>query len=156
VAPAPVPCRVRKKAAVVVIFLCGKENGPPQNRSCALKLYIRTFFSTIYSPGVWQKRKPYVTRCLPVSLIHLHYLKPLPTTPALEQERPRSLSPLNPSKHLQAPCQQHLRSHRTELKNQFKKTRKKYDGVGATKHSSELPHRNNYPCEMGILLSRVC
>ncbi len=150
----PVPCPVRKKAAVVVLFLCGKKNGPPQNRSCALKLYIRTFFSTSYSLGIWQKRNPYFTRCLPVPLIHLHYLKPLPTTPPLEQERLRSLSTLNPSTHLQPLV--NSSSDRTErnLKTSSNK-RKMYDGVGATKHSSELPHRNNYPCEMGSLLSRV-
>jgi hypothetical protein len=134
-------------------FLCGKKKWATTEQKLRFEaLHSDLFFSTSYSPGVWQKRNPYFTRCLPVSLIHLHYLKPLP---ALEQERPRSLSTLNPSTHLQ-PLVNSTSNHRTErnLKNQFKQT-KMYDGVGATKYSSELPHRNNYLCEMGILLSRV-
>jgi hypothetical protein len=98
VAPPPVPCPVRKKAAVVVFFCAGKKMG---HHRIEVALWSFTFGPSSLLVILRGFGFPYFTRCLPVCLIHLHYLKPLPTTPPLEQERPRSLSTLNPSTHLQ-------------------------------------------------------
>jgi hypothetical protein len=72
-------------------FLCGRKKG---HHRTELPLWSFLFgpSSLLVFSGVWQKRKPYFTRYLQAFLIHLHHLKPLPTTTALEQERPRSLS----------------------------------------------------------------
>jgi len=135
---------VRKKAPVVVFLLCGRKKG---HHRTELPLWSFLFgpSSLLVFSGVWQKRKPYFTRYLQAFLIHLHHLKPLPTTTALEQERPRSLSTeIVPKAFIPFSAAPQIAPNGIPKPVQI--TSEMMEWGGSTTHSSEL-HRN-YPCEM--------
>ncbi len=142
---------VRKKAPVVVVFLCGRKRG---HHRTELPLWSFPFgpSSLLVFSGVWQKRKPYLYRYLQAFLIHLHHLKPLPTTTALEQERPRSLSiEIVPQAFIPFSTAPQIAPN--GIPKPVQTTKWNDDGVGGSKtHSSEL--HCNYPCEM-LSLTRI-
>jgi len=144
-------CPSREEGTRCCFFLCGRKKG---HHRTELPLWSFPFgpSSLLVFSGVWQKRKPYLNRYLQAFLIHLHHLKPLPTTTALEQERPRSLSiEIVPQAFIPFSAAPQIAPN--GIPKPVQTTKWNDDGVGGSKtHSSEL--HCNYPCEM-LSLTRI-